>query len=126
TSVASSVISEFSRIPTSRQSEFWNVPKIQHLRRLAETGSAVRLWTPVEELTRRPLDRVRFTGVGYDGKGGDLSGYAYSNANSEVDLAYGRISLTSLVYLGDMSYGALIGVATIAIEKAVEATGFLP
>ena len=123
--MASSVISEFSRIPTSRQSEFWNVPKIQHLRRLAETGSAVRLWTPVEELTRRPLDRVRFTGVGYDGKGGDLSGYAYSNANSAVDLAYGRISLTSPLYLGDMSYGALSGVANIAIARAADVTGVI-
>src|SRR3989475_21343 len=125
TSVASSIISEFSRIPTSRQREFWNVPKIQHLRRLAETGSAVRLWTPLEELTRRPLDRVRFTGVGYDGKGGDLSGYAYSNANSAVDLAYGRISLTSPLYLGDMSYGALSGVANIAIARAADVTGVI-
>src|SRR6058998_1027747 len=125
TSVASSVISEFSRIPTSRQREFWNVPKIQHLRRLAETGSAVRLWTPLEELTRRPLDRVRFTGVGYDGKGGDLSGYAYSNANRAVDLAYGRISLTSPLYLGDMSYGALSGVANIAIARAADVTGVI-
>ena len=123
--MASSVISEFSRIPTSRQSEFWSVPKIQHLRRLAETGSAVRLWTPLEELTRRPLDRVRFTGVGYDGKGGDLSGYAYSNANSAVDLAYGRISLTSPLYLGDMSYGALSGVANVAIARAADVTGVI-
>src|SRR3989475_12514250 len=82
TSVASSVISEFWRIPTSRESEFWNVPKIQHLRRLAETGSAVRLWTPLEELTRRPLDRVRFTRVGYARTGGGVSWFAYSSRNS--------------------------------------------
>src|SRR5207245_3310574 len=96
---------------------------MQHLRRLAGTGSAVTLWTPLEELTRRALDKVRFTGVGYDGKGGDLSGYAYSNANSAVDLAYGRISLTSPLYLGDMSYGALSGVANIAIARAADVTG---
>ncbi len=73
------------------------------------------------------MDRIRFKGVGYDGRDGegDLPGYAYSSSTSAVELAYGRISLTSPLYLGDMSYGALSGVANVAIARAADATGVI-
>jgi len=112
-------VSSYLRIPRSKNREFWTASKIEHLRRLAITGKAARVWTPPEELCNRPLDRLRFNLAGCN----PLA--ATDEVDTSVELARGRIIMTSPLYQGDMSFGALSGVANIALAKAADITGTL-
>ncbi|MFN3621394.1 MAG: glutamate synthase-related protein [Nitrososphaerales archaeon] len=108
------LINHYIDLPRQQLREFWNNAKIRHIRRLADSGKADRLWTPENELSSRPLDRLRFKLVNK------------SDDTLEVDttmaIGRGNIILSTPIYLGDMSFGSLSGVANIAIAKAADLT----
>jgi len=121
----SKVVKEYMRIPPHRNREFWHAGRIIYLRKLSQTGRAVRLWTPYKDLCNRPLDRIRFLGVNHyiDEVPAPLN--SSPNVDTTVDLAYSRIQLTTPLYLGDMSFGALSGIPNIALARAADITGTL-
>jgi len=105
-------------LPTSRNKEFWTKWKIMHIRRLAETGHATdELWLPEAERSWRALDQLYLK---HDGAPRTTS------ADTSVKFASGSpIRLTSPLYLGDMSFGALSGTPNAAIAKAADLTGVM-
>ncbi|MEE9283447.1 MAG: glutamate synthase-related protein [Nitrososphaerales archaeon] len=122
-------VASYIRIPLSRRKEFWNQGKIEHIRKLAESGRGSSPWED-HSGSLRVLDRVVF---------GDLDP-AWSNREfmrqrdnpsqvNEIDtavkLAYGRIKIDTPIYLGDMSFGALSGIPNIALARAADRTGVL-
>jgi len=106
-------------LPTSRAREFWTRWKIMHIRELAETGHATdELWLPETERTGRALDQI-FLKHGTASKGTGA-------ADTSVPFATGYpLKLSSPMYLGDMSFGALSGVPNAAIAKAADLTGIM-
>jgi len=119
------LVSEYTRLVASPSREFWNAGKILHLRSLATIGGAVRMWTPANELCSRPLDRLRFRGVGYNNTDSGVTPHIGVKTDTSTKLAHGRISMSSPLYLGDMSYGALSGIANVALARAADMTGVL-
>jgi len=106
-------------LPTSRAKEFWTRWKILHIRQLAETGRATNeLWLPEAERTGRALDHLYL-------KRSDAPGQAVV-ADTTIRFAAGSpLKLSSPMYLGDMSFGALSGVPNAAIAKAADLTGIM-
>jgi glutamate synthase domain-containing protein 2 len=106
-------------LPTSRAREFWTRWKILHIRQLAETGRATNeLWLPEAERTGRALDQLYL-------KHGD-SPRQDARVDTSVRFAAGlALRLSSPMYLGDMSFGALSGVPNAAIAKAADITGIM-
>ncbi|MEM3073774.1 MAG: glutamate synthase-related protein [Nitrososphaerales archaeon] len=107
------LIDHYINLPKQTLREFWTTAKIRHIRRLAESGRATRIWTPEDELSKRPLDRLRFKPINE------------FNTGLEVDTTInmgGGITLSTPLYLGDMSFGSLSGIANIAIAMAAELT----
>ncbi len=104
-------------IPTSKTREFWTRWKILHIRLLAESGHATQeLWLPESERTGRALDNIYL-------KHGDTP---KGTADTSVRFAAGSpLRLSSPMYLGDMSFGALSGVPNAAIAKAADMTGIM-
>jgi len=106
-------------LPTSKAREFWTRWKITHIRELAETGHATdELWLPESERTGRALDQVFLKhGSASSGKGA---------ADTTIPFAAGYpLKLSSPMYLGDMSFGALSGVPNASIAKAADLTGIM-
>ena len=106
-------------IPASRNREFWTRWKIMHIRELAETGHATdELWLPESERTGRALDQVHLKhGTASRGVGA---------ADTSVQFAAGYpLKLSTPMYLGDMSFGALSGVPNAAIARAADLTGIM-
>jgi glutamate synthase domain-containing protein 2 len=108
---------EYLPIPPFRAREFWTKWKIEHIRRLARSGRATNEpFLPSQERTRRILDRLYLRKSA--GEGVDLS-----RVSTSVPLsADSEIKLSSPLYLGDMSFGALSGIPNIAIARAADAT----
>ncbi len=113
------VVEGYLPIPSKAGPEFWDRERIEHIRSLATSGRARRLWDPNKGRSLRILDHILFKAEleGGDGAEGE------PEASSETQIAYGRISLSSPLYLGDMSYGALSGVPNIALARAADETG---
>ena len=103
-------------LPTPRTTEFWTRWKILHIRQLSESGHATKeYWLPESERTARILDQLYLK----KDKGSKVTG-----ADTSVRFAAGSpLRLSSPIYLGDMSFGALSGTPNIAIAKAAEMTG---
>ncbi|MGI0084769.1 MAG: FMN-binding glutamate synthase family protein, partial [Nitrososphaerales archaeon] len=114
---AQSEIVSYLPLPPTRGREFWTRWKIDHIRRLAQTGHATEEpFIPDSERTNRVLDRISLR------KGDSFAGAA----RTEVPFAAGsNVKLASPLYLGDMSFGALSGVPNIAIAKASDLTGVM-
>jgi glutamate synthase domain-containing protein 2 len=110
-------LKSYMPLPTSRTREFWTRWKILHIRLLAESGHATEeLWLPESERSGRALDNV------YLRHGGAPKG----SADTSVRFAAGSpLMLSSPMYLGDMSFGALSGVPNAAIAKAADMTGIM-
>jgi glutamate synthase domain-containing protein 2 len=106
-------------LPTSRAREFWTKWKILHIRQLSETGRATsELWLPEAERTGRALDQLYLRHAD-----APKSGFV---ADTSTRFAAGSpIRLSSPMYLGDMSFGALSGVPNAAIAKAADITGIM-
>ena len=107
-------------IPPVRTREFWTKWKIQHVRQLSTTGRATtEPVIPESERAARILDRLHIKGARR--LGGSLDGIKTS-----VPFAAGSdLVLSSPLYLGDMSFGALSGIPNIAIARAADAAGVL-
>ena len=106
-------------LPTSRAKEFWTRWKILHIRQLAETGRATNeLWLPEAERTGRALDQLYLKRAAAPGQA--------VVADTTIRFAAGSpLKLSSPMYLGDMSFGALSGVPNAAIAKAADLTGIM-
>jgi len=106
-------------LPTSRSREFWTRWKILHIRQLSETGRATNeLWLPEAERTGRALDQLYLKHV--EAPKSDVV------VDTSIRFAAGSpLVLSSPMYLGDMSFGALSGVPNAAIAKAADLTGIM-
>jgi glutamate synthase domain-containing protein 2 len=106
-------------LPTSRAKEFWTRWKILHIRQLSETGHATEeLWLPEAERTGRALDQLYL-------KHSDPPRHDISADTSTRFAAGSPLRLSSPMYLGDMSFGALSGVPNAAIARAADLTGIM-
>jgi glutamate synthase domain-containing protein 2 len=106
-------------LPTSRAREFWTRWKILHIRQLSETGHATEeLWLPEAERTGRALDQLYL-------KHNDAPRHDITVDTSTRFAAGFPLRLSSPMYLGDMSFGALSGVPNAAIAKAADLTGIM-
>lgn len=122
-------VNTYTRIPVSKQREFWTAQKIEHLRAIATTARAESLWEDHSE-SYRILDRIAFANTHpiksnkeFQSSKNNLS--LIKDIDTSVNLAYGRIKLKSPLYLGDMSFGALSGIPNIALARAADITGVL-
>ena len=123
------LIASYQRIPERLEKEFWNKDRIAHIRELATTAHAVRLFSDHSE-SYRVLDRVAFHNVNpikaeeeFAKNKNNLS--LIKDIDSSSKIAYGRIDLNVPLYLGDMSFGALSGIPNIALAHAADNTGVL-
>jgi glutamate synthase domain-containing protein 2 len=106
-------------LPTSRSREFWTRWKILHIRQLSETGRATNeLWLPEAERTGRALDQLYL-------KHAEAPKSDIVVDTSSRFAAGSPLMLSSPMYLGDMSFGALSGVPNAAIAKAADLTGIM-
>jgi glutamate synthase domain-containing protein 2 len=114
------VINTFRPLPRKKSAEFWDDWKIEHIRKLSMSGhSTQEQFIPQERRTDRILDRVsikRESGRVIEVASVDMHSTFCNNSN---------LALSSPLYLGDMSYGALSGVPNIAIAKAADRTGVI-
>ncbi len=122
-------VASYTRIPLSRQKEFWTPGKIEHLRELAQSGRASSLWED-HSGSFRVLDRIVFRDIDMPRSNQEFisqrdSRRLISQIDTSIDLAYGRIRLKAPIYLGDMSFGALSGIPNIALARAADKTGVL-
>ncbi len=113
-------VSTYTPIPLSRSKEFWTKWKISHIRQLAQSGHATQeLLMPESEKTTRVLDQLRL-------KESTGTVIKYNEIDTSVPFARGSdLLLSSPLYLGDMSFGALSGIPNIAIARTADATGIL-
>jgi glutamate synthase domain-containing protein 2 len=118
--VARTEVTSYLPIPPSKSREFWTRWKIEHIRKLAQTGHATSdIIPPESERTRRVLDQLSLRRM-------PSSPVTLGNAKLAVRFtADSEIELASPLYLGDMSFGALSGVPNIAIARAAEKTGVM-
>jgi glutamate synthase domain-containing protein 2 len=107
-------------LPASRVREFWTRWKILHIRQLAETGRATQdLWLPESERTGRALDQLYL-------RRSEAPRRSDLKVDTSVRFAIGSpLRLSSPMYMGDMSFGALSGVPNAAIAKAADLTGIM-
>jgi glutamate synthase domain-containing protein 2 len=114
-------VASYLPIPPSRTREFWTKWKIQHIRQLATTGLATsEVLIPDSERTQRVLDKLHLRLAATTTAG------RQTRARTSVPIfGDAGVSLSSPLYLGDMSFGALSGTPNIAIAKAADATGVL-
>ena len=106
-------------LPTSKAREFWTRWKILHIRELSETGHATgEIWLPEAERTGRALDQLYL-------KHSDSPRHDIKVDTSTRFAAGSSLRLSSPMYLGDMSFGALSGVPNAAIARAADLTGIM-
>ena len=122
-------VSTFVRMPKPKQKEFWDNRRIEHLRELATTGKAAYLWENHSD-SSRILDRLAFSAIDPQKSNDEFKeihndSSLIKNIDTTTKLAYGRISLSAPLYLGDMSFGALSGIPNIALARASDATGVI-
>ena len=116
-------------MPKPKQKEFWDNRRIEHLRELATTGKAAYLWENHSD-SSRILDRLAFSAIDPQKSNDEFKeihndSSLIKNIDTTTKLAYGRISLSAPLYLGDMSFGALSGIPNIALARASDATGVI-
>ncbi|MEM1611024.1 MAG: glutamate synthase-related protein [Sulfolobales archaeon] len=110
-------VSAYLPIPRQIGEEFWDVERIEHIRRLATTGKPYRIYVDRRD-SLRILDRVIFKELPKD-----LDPREDVSASTYMEIS--GIPMSSPIYLGDMSYGALSGIPNIAIAMAADAMGIL-
>ncbi|AAT44048.1 FMN-binding glutamate synthase family protein [Picrophilus oshimae] len=100
----------FIPVPKQKNPEFWDIKRIDHIRRLSMTGEPYEIF--VNNSGNRILDRISF----------NVNDRTINDdyGNTETELAGLKMSVP--LYLGDMSYGALSGNPNIAIANAAEKT----
>lgn len=106
------IIKDYLPLPKQLDGEFWNVERIDHIRRLAVTGKPYKVF-PDWEGSLRILDRVRFK---------NEKSKVVDNPSSDSSTEVAGIYMSAPLYLGDMSYGALSGNPNIVIAKAADYT----
>lgn len=116
------IVEDFLKIPQKEDVEFWNVEKIEYIRKLARFGEPVQRWDSSKRRTNRILDKICFKEELY---GDSEEKIPVENIDTSIKLAYGRIDMKAPIYLGDMSFGALSGVPNIALARAADITGTL-
>jgi len=110
------------RVPRQTEPEFWNVERIEHIRHLARFGKPLWVWDRAKQTSNRILDRIRFRAELED-PGPDPS--PNPSADTSTSMAYDRIEMTTPLYLGDMSFGALSGIPNIALARTADITGIV-
>jgi glutamate synthase domain-containing protein 2 len=112
-------VATYLPIPPARSREFWTKWKIQHIRQMATTGLAtLEPVIPEAERTQRVLDKLYLKD--------QHSTFAGTKRRTSMPLFPGSsVELSSPLYLGDMSFGALSGIPNIAIARAADETKVL-
>lgn len=111
-------VSTYLPIPPARSKEFWTRWKIQHIRQMATTGLATgEPLTPQSERGNRVLDKLYLREA--------HSSHAGAGSTSVPLFPGSGLQLSSPLYLGDMSFGALSGIPNIAIARAADETKVL-
>jgi glutamate synthase domain-containing protein 2 len=116
------VVADYVRVPRQTEPEFWNVERIEHIRHLARFGKPLWVWDRAKQTGNRILDRIRFRAELED-PGPDPS--PSPSADTSTSMAYDRIEMTTPLYLGDMSFGALSGIPNIALARTADITGIV-
>jgi glutamate synthase domain-containing protein 2 len=116
------VVADYVRVPRQTEPEFWNVERIEHIRHLARFGKPLWVWDRAKQTSNRILDRIRFRAELED-PGPDPS--PNPSADTSTSMAYDRIEMTTPLYLGDMSFGALSGIPNIALARTADITGIV-
>jgi glutamate synthase domain-containing protein 2 len=116
------VVADYVRVPRQTEPEFWNVERIEHVRHLARFGKPLWVWDRAKQTGNRILDRIRFRAELED-PGPDPS--PNPSADTSTSMAYDRIEMTTPLYLGDMSFGALSGIPNIALARTADITGIV-
>lgn len=119
------IVDRYLNIPRQTAPEFWNVARIEHIRRLAATGRPAYVWDPCKAGSRRVLDRLRFRKELEDPEASADGLEVPDGIDVGCEVAYGRIRMSVPLYLGDMSFGALSGVPNVALARAADSTGVL-
>jgi glutamate synthase domain-containing protein 2 len=116
------VVADYVRVPRQTEPEFWNVERIEHIRHLARFGKPLWVWDRAKQTSNRILDRIRFRAELED-PGPEPS--PNPSADTSTSMAYDRIEMTTPLYLGDMSFGALSGIPNIALARTADITGIV-
>jgi glutamate synthase domain-containing protein 2 len=116
------VVADYVRVPRQTEPEFWNVERIEHIRHLARFGKPLWVWDRAKQTGNRILDRIRFRAELED-PGPDPS--PNPSTDTSTSIAYDRIEMTTPLYLGDMSFGALSGIPNIALARTADITGIV-
>ncbi|AWR98311.1 FMN-binding glutamate synthase family protein [Acidianus sulfidivorans JP7] len=111
------IIKNYLPLPKQTDSEFWTVEKLNHIRQLALTGKPFRIFEKRDSI--RVLDRIEFESI--KNKKIELS----ESPTSNTEISFSNITMSSPLYLGDMSYGALSGVPNIVIAEVADLTNTL-
>ncbi|BCS91543.1 FMN-binding glutamate synthase family protein [Metallosphaera javensis (ex Sakai et al. 2022)] len=109
------IINKYLPVPKQTDSEFWTIERLEHIRQLAQTGEPHQIFTS-RRSSLRILDRVEFRVA---------ETKITREPSADTTISFKGISMTSPLYLGDMSYGALSGTPNIAIAEAADLTGTL-
>ena len=109
------IINKYLPIPKQTDSEFWTIDRLEHIRQLALTGEPYQIFTSRRN-NLRILDRVEFRVA---------ETKITREPSADTRVSFSGISMSSPLYLGDMSYGALSGTPNIAIAEAADITGTL-
>ncbi|MEM4494435.1 MAG: FMN-binding glutamate synthase family protein [Candidatus Caldarchaeum sp.] len=117
------LVAEYLPVPRQEGTEFWNRTRIEHIRQLARFGEPVWVWDKAKYSSRRLLDRLFFRAELEENEDGSFE--PVEDIDTSVSMAGGGISLTTPIYLGDMSFGALSGIPNIALARAADLTGIL-
>jgi len=115
-------VHEYLPIPPAHGVEFWNHERIEHIRTLARFGRPAWVWDRAKHTSRRILDRIRFRA---ELESPEQEPYEVDDVDPSTTLAYGQIDMSTPLYLGDMSFGALSGIPNIALAKTADLTGIL-
>jgi glutamate synthase domain-containing protein 2 len=116
------VVADYVRVPRQTEPEFWNVERIEHIRHLARFGKPLWVWDRAKQTSNRIIDRIRFRAELED-PGPDPS--PNPSADTSTSMAYDKIEMTTPLYLGDMSFGALSGIPNIALARTADITGIV-
>jgi glutamate synthase domain-containing protein 2 len=116
------IVQEYLPIPPANNVEFWNHERIEHIRMLARFGRPAWVWDRAKHTSRRILDRIRFRA---ELESPTIEPREVDDVDTSTSLAYRQIEMSSPLYLGDMSFGALSGIPNIALAKTADLTGIL-
>jgi len=106
------IVKDYLPLPKQLDGEFWNIERIEHIRKLALTGKPYKIF-PDWSNSLRILDRVRFKSE---------KSTLRENPSSDTSTEIAGIYMSAPLYLGDMSYGALSGNPNIIIARAADYT----